>query len=219
MLPSGFRRLAAGPSPQVHFYTDDDCLDFVASEFPEYLEAFQGLEKDVERADFFRYMVVLKHGGAYADIDTECRVPLESLISPGDALVVGYESAFPTWDITWNRGYARKMQLEQWFFMAAPGHPVLRDLCDWIAANYQRPLNVGEDRDTLEVSGGARGHAGDAMFVRSGSSRPRSSRRRVRSARAPGCGRTRSWRTRCGSPRRARRAMRRASGRYACTPA
>lgn len=138
---------------EVHFYTDDDCLDFVASEFPEYLEAFQGLEKDVERADFFRYMVVLKHGGAYADIDTECRVPLESLISPGDALVVGYESAFPTWDITWNRGYARKMQLEQWFFMAAPGHPVLRDLCDWIAANYQRPLNVGEDRDTLERTG------------------------------------------------------------------
>eukprot|EP00884_Botryococcus_braunii_P017341 jgi/Botrbrau1/4290/Bobra.0390s0030.1 len=65
---------------EIRFYDDDACLDFVKREFPEYLDAYRGLPKHVERSDFFRYMVVLRLGGVYADIDTECRQPLNSLL-------------------------------------------------------------------------------------------------------------------------------------------
>ena len=43
------------PDWNFRFYDDEACLDFVAQEFPEYLEAYKGLPKNVERSDFFRY--------------------------------------------------------------------------------------------------------------------------------------------------------------------
>jgi len=36
--------------------------------------------------------VVLRVGGVYADVDTECRKPLSGLIRPHDTLVVSWES-------------------------------------------------------------------------------------------------------------------------------
>ena len=59
----------------------------------------RSLPKNVERADFFRYMVILKHGGVYADMDTECRRPLRDVIQPQDTMVVGWENEFATLEI------------------------------------------------------------------------------------------------------------------------
>ena len=39
---------------EIRFYDDAACLSFVQREFPEYLEAYKALPKDVERSDFFR---------------------------------------------------------------------------------------------------------------------------------------------------------------------
>lgn len=130
--------LHANPTWSYVYYSNEDCLAFVTEHFSEYLDAYQGLPSAVERADFFRYMVILHYGGAYADIDTEPRVPLDDMIGPDDSMVVGIEAEFPNWDITMNRGYARPLQINQWFFMAAPGHPALRELCDRIHATWKR---------------------------------------------------------------------------------
>jgi mannosyltransferase OCH1-like enzyme len=43
----------------------------------EYLQVYKDLPKAVERADFFRYLVILRHGGMYADSDVECMMPIE----------------------------------------------------------------------------------------------------------------------------------------------
>jgi mannosyltransferase OCH1-like enzyme len=43
------------PDWNFRFYDDEACLDFVGREFPEYLDAYKGLPKNVERSDFFRY--------------------------------------------------------------------------------------------------------------------------------------------------------------------
>ena len=53
---------------EIRFYDDAACLSFVQREFPEYLEAYKGLPKDVERSDFFRCFQLLSllpclHGG------------------------------------------------------------------------------------------------------------------------------------------------------------
>ena len=41
---------------EIRFYDDAACLSFVQREFPEYLEAYKALPKDVERSDFFRWV-------------------------------------------------------------------------------------------------------------------------------------------------------------------
>jgi hypothetical protein len=46
--------------------------------FTEYLQAYTALPKAVERADFFRYLVILRHGGMYADTDVECMMPIDT---------------------------------------------------------------------------------------------------------------------------------------------
>ena len=51
-LMQSWRRF--NPDWNFRFYDDEACLDFVKREFPEYLEAYKGLPKNVERSDFFR---------------------------------------------------------------------------------------------------------------------------------------------------------------------
>ena len=45
------------------------------------------------------------------------------------------------------------MQLLQWVFAAAPGHPALRDICDYIAKHATSKFLVEGNLDTLERTG------------------------------------------------------------------
>lgn len=38
---------------------------------------------------------MLRYGGVYADIDTECKRPLDDIVQSRDTLVVGWENEFP----------------------------------------------------------------------------------------------------------------------------
>ena len=58
-----------------------------------------------------RYMVVLRLGGLYADMDTECKKPLNDLIEPHDTMLVGWENEFPNMDHARFRSYARERQV------------------------------------------------------------------------------------------------------------
>ena len=58
-------------------------------------------------------MVVLRSGGVYADIDVECRKPLNSLIMPRDTLIVGWENEFSSAEEARDRKYVRKRQVSQ----------------------------------------------------------------------------------------------------------
>jgi hypothetical protein len=99
------------PGWEVRFWDDAACRDFVRNEFPEYFAAYMGLPKHVERADFFRYLVVLRHGGVYADIDTECAQPLDGFIRNTDTLVAGWEGEVGDEVSFVNRHYARYRQV------------------------------------------------------------------------------------------------------------
>ena len=99
------------PGWQISFWDDALCREFVRKEFPEYFTAFVGLPKNVERADFFRYLVVLRHGGVYADIDAECMQPLDSFIRSADTLVAGWEGEVSDQAAVINRHFARHRQV------------------------------------------------------------------------------------------------------------
>ncbi|KAK9862507.1 hypothetical protein WJX84_003997, partial [Apatococcus fuscideae] len=144
----------ANPSWEYRFYDDDACLAFVKREFPEYIDVYRNLGKDVERSDFFRYLVVLRLGGVYADVDTECKRPLDPFIQPKDTLVAGWENEFPTpHEAIAVRRYARTRQICQWVFAAAPGHPALREVAEHIAHTLHITFDQNTNRDTLERTG------------------------------------------------------------------
>jgi hypothetical protein len=103
--------IRVNPTWETRIWDDHDCREFVRHEFPLYFEAYMGLPKDVERADFFRYLVVLRHGGVYADMDTECKVPLDEVIRPTDTLVVGWEAEVADDQEAMRRHFSRKRQV------------------------------------------------------------------------------------------------------------
>ena len=45
------------------------------------------------------------------------------------------------------------LQVLQWVFAAAPGHPALQEICDHIAANALTRFSNNTNRDTLERTG------------------------------------------------------------------
>jgi mannosyltransferase OCH1-like enzyme len=57
--------------------------------------------------------VVLRLGGVYADLDTECRKPLSDLIQPRDTLVAGWENEFAVPVDAEKRHYVRSRQVGQ----------------------------------------------------------------------------------------------------------
>ena len=141
------------PGWKIRFYNDAECYKFVEREFPEYYDAYVSLPKDVERSDFFRYLIVLHTGGVYADIDTECRQPMDSYLRSTDTLVVGWENEFRTDEMAYSRHFVRRRQVLNWVFAGAPGHPALREICDHIARSAHRVFTNNTNRDTLERTG------------------------------------------------------------------
>ena len=157
-VPEAARRMMStwterNPTWRARFYDDAACVAFVRSEFPEYYDAYVSLPKDVERSDFFRYLVLLRHGGVYADVDTESVAPLDAFLRPNDALVVGWEGEFDTDEMAYSRHFVRRRQVLNWAFAAAPGHPALREVCDEIKKNARRVFTNNTNRDTLERTG------------------------------------------------------------------
>lgn len=97
--------------------------------------------------------MVLRYGGVFADMAVECRRPLESVIKSTDTMVVGWEADMPTDEQAQAKGLARRRQIHQWFFAAAPGHPALREVCDRFAESVMRSLPNESRRAMLERSG------------------------------------------------------------------
>ncbi len=142
------------PTWHYSFYNDSQCLEFVEREFPEYLETYNALPKSVERSDFFRYMVILRYGGIYADLDTECLISMDDVIDAEDEMIVGWESDLKDEKAAIPRHFVRRRQVLQWIFAAVPGHPALREICDFIVSKAKKhePV-VNNNYDTLEKTG------------------------------------------------------------------
>ena len=141
------------PGWEVRFWDDAACLEMVRVAFPEYALAYESLPKNVERSDFFRYLVVLRFGGVYSDIDATCVQPLDSWIRGSDSLVVGWEGEFGTDEMAYSRHFVRRRQVLNWAFAGAKGHPALREVCDQIASRFQTTFSNNANRDTLERTG------------------------------------------------------------------
>jgi mannosyltransferase OCH1-like enzyme len=126
--PLWMQRYLAGwqsmnPGFTFHLCDDADCealfhevRDEVLAELGiDVLDLYHRLEKQVEKTDLWRYLVIYMRGGLYTDADTACLVPCEKWILPTDRVIVGFERfkcEHPT-------------QYCQWTFAAEARHPFL----------------------------------------------------------------------------------------------
>jgi hypothetical protein len=128
-LPDRFAALRASwrrfhPDWELRLYDDADCRGFVAREFPDLLTLYEGLPKPIQRADFFRYLVVFRCGGLYADVDMECCRNHDALLA-GTDLVLGVEETWSPIEVRRGR-YPHRMRIANCIFAARPGHEFLQ---------------------------------------------------------------------------------------------
>lgn len=103
--------------------------------------------------------MLLRLGGAYADVDVECRAPLDNIIAPADTLLVGWDDPGPA---SPGGSTAATLRVAPWFFAAAPGHPLLRRVCEDIAHGVN---TAAHSNGTATADADAREHSGVARWT------------------------------------------------------
>eukprot|EP00298_Acanthocystis_sp_HF-20_P017146 c21676_g1_i2.p1 GENE.c21676_g1_i2~~c21676_g1_i2.p1 ORF type:complete len:320 (+),score=76.65 c21676_g1_i2:105-1064(+) len=78
------------PDFDYRFYDDSSLNSFVSTYYPHAVAAFEKLVS-ISRIDFFRYMVIHKFGGVYADTDVICEKPVDNWDLGNVSFVVGLE--------------------------------------------------------------------------------------------------------------------------------
>ncbi|MEM9211633.1 MAG: glycosyltransferase [Pseudomonadota bacterium] len=122
-------------------WTDEMASEFVAKTFPDLYDLYVSYPFNVQRADLFRYCVISKMGGLYADIDTDCLAPI-SPITEDDRLIVCEEPHARGDNMIQVRG---RLSLQfNGIFAAPPNHPFWPTL-------FSRMRNVSERVRTREV--------------------------------------------------------------------
>ncbi len=97
------------PEYEYRFCDDDDIVDFLKADFPEYLDGYNKLKYGASKADLWRYLIMYKYGGVYADIDCKCIRPLRDWIEPGSAFVTQLGT---------------NKDICQWLIISVPQNPV-----------------------------------------------------------------------------------------------
>ncbi len=77
------------PDCEYRFYDNEDRINLIKENFNDkVLQAYYLIENGAFRADLWRYCALYIYGGIYADIDTECQMPILALIENNDEFIV-----------------------------------------------------------------------------------------------------------------------------------
>lgn len=108
------------------FYNDCMCDKFIKENFDENVyKAYSMLPMVVMKSDLWRYCVIYKYGGIYADADTICNVNPNIFLSDSLLTIAPEIGIF----------------LCQWTFAAPPLSPILKSIID---LSVERILNIPE---------------------------------------------------------------------------
>jgi hypothetical protein len=101
---------------EYYLYTDEVCDKFMQENFEgEIYDAYKKLPLPVMKADLWRYCIIYKYGGIYADADTICLTNPNNFLKNAQIVCAA--------ETEWNF-------LCQWTFAAPPGSPVLKSVID-----------------------------------------------------------------------------------------
>ncbi|GME66109.1 hypothetical protein GTA08_BOTSDO04291 [Neofusicoccum parvum] len=68
------------PDYEYKFWTDEDADEFIAQEYPWFLETWRSYPHPIQRADAIRYFALVHFGGIYIDLDDGCNYRLDPLL-------------------------------------------------------------------------------------------------------------------------------------------
>lgn len=109
------------PDYEFLLFTDEEVIDFVENEYPQYFDAFNALPEFICKTDLFRLLAVYKLGGIYLDLDVN---PLRSFDD-----LCEHECVFPSGGPELNAYFAAEFgmleKIGQYAFAARAGHPFL----------------------------------------------------------------------------------------------
>jgi inositol phosphorylceramide mannosyltransferase catalytic subunit len=91
-IPANYRYwrdsfLINNPDFRYFFWDDADNLRFITNRFSWFLKQYKDYPREIFRADLVRLFFLYRHGGFYADMDSECLRPLHVMCDMGDVLV------------------------------------------------------------------------------------------------------------------------------------
>jgi inositol phosphorylceramide mannosyltransferase catalytic subunit len=75
------------PDFQCLLWDDADNRAFIKDQFPWFLSVYEGFPAEIFRADAVRPFFLLRYGGLYADMDTECLKPIAKMKKSGDVVL------------------------------------------------------------------------------------------------------------------------------------
>ena len=97
------------PEYEYRFCDDNDIIDFLKKDFPEYLPGYQNLKYGASKADLWRYLVIYKYGGVYADIDCMCLNSLRNWVNKDPKFVTALGT---------------NKDICQWLIITVPKNPI-----------------------------------------------------------------------------------------------
>lgn len=129
--------LELNPTYKHKIYTDLEISEFVNTNYPGKIsECFNRLTIPVAKVDFWRYLVLYKHGGVYVDLDSSINISLDDFIRDDDEAIITAETNPNTY--------------VQWALMFNKEHPILKNVIDLIVDNIE---NNSYPNDILNMTG------------------------------------------------------------------
>jgi hypothetical protein len=103
---------------EYRFYTDSTARDYIQKNYPSrFLDAFDSLIPGAYKADLFRYLVLMKDGGVYSDVDVMLSGDIEKFITPTMSFFAPQDAVGDFADA--------KYCLWNGMMGSAPGHPFM----------------------------------------------------------------------------------------------
>ena len=114
-------------NPEYKYYYMDDtkAAEFVLREYgEEWHKIFIECPVGVMRGDLWRYLVIYRYGGIYADLDTICQAPVDVWVNPDYDMLVCPET---------------ESHFCQWTFAASKNHPIIKEVLNVIKEGFKNP--------------------------------------------------------------------------------
>ncbi len=130
---------ALNPEFRVRMWHNEDVRTLLAERHPEYLDVYDGYERNIQRADFARYAILYCCGGMYLDLDMKAIKPIQPLLKA--KVDDGYSCIL-----------AEETRLKPAFRAATRSYPIRQSLpiddraeCEFRVSNYFLVAREGDE--------------------------------------------------------------------------
>lgn len=125
------------PDAEFMFWDMEKSQKLLRDHYPEYLDFFNNYKRIIYQVDVIRFFILHKYGGAYLDMDLQCKKNIYPLLDNNKVLIA-------------KDGYALFQFLSNYFMASEPGNPFWKAAMDE-SVEKQKTFVHSETPSTLGV--------------------------------------------------------------------